>query len=155
MNINENDKLLDKVLCHFLYINNIKKDYKLTIEESLKTLNSNIKDWQIDFIKDKLISDNYIHDNKYRSAGGPYEITSSGISFIQRGGYSKLSKNEKLDEELKIESLKSAKRSKHSLKISVIALVISFIVLCITILNFIIQNKDLIKHKEKTEIHTN
>lgn len=104
-------------------VRNSKTNPKLTFEFICTNVCEVKEDWEILFLRDTLISDQYIFINPMT-----YElpkITPKGIKFIQIGGYTNENEIRDLDKKIKIETLNSLKRSKLSLVIAVIAAIIS------------------------------
>ncbi len=104
-------------------VRNSKTNPKLTFEFICTNVCEVKEDWEINFLRDTLVSDEYISINPII-----YElpkITPKGIKFIQIGGYKNEDEIRDLEKKIKIETLKSLKRSKLSLRFAIIAVIIS------------------------------
>ena len=104
-------------------VRNSKTNPKLTFEFICTNVCEVKEDWEINFLRDTLVSDEYISINPII-----YElpkITPKGIKFIQIGGYKNEDVIRDLEKKIKIETLKSLKRSKLSLRFAIIAVIIS------------------------------
>ncbi len=109
-------------------------DERLTLDFICKALfeNKGHEDWETEFLKRRLLSDGMIEFNLYENRELP-DITDLGIKFIQDGGYKNEGFNKNLERELRLENLKSAKRSKIALVVSVISVLLSAIYTIIAI----------------------
>ena len=108
-------------------INNDKKDdTRLTMDFICNTLfqKEGHENWETEFLERRLLSDGFIQFIEVDSVTLP-EITDLGIRYIQNGGYKRERSNRSIDEELKKENLKNAKRSWIALTISIISLAIA------------------------------
>jgi hypothetical protein len=106
-------------------VRNSKPNPKITFEFICKSVCEVGEDWEINFLKNTLVSDEYIFVNPIL-----YElpkITPKGIKFIQVGGYKSEDENRDLEKKIKIETLKSLQRSKLSLILAVISIIISIV----------------------------
>ena len=104
-------------------VRNLQTNPKLTFEFICTNACEVTEDWEINFLRGTLVSDEYISNNDII-----YElpkITPKGIKFIQIGGYKNEDEIRNLEKKIKIETLKSLKRSKLSLRFAIIAVIIS------------------------------
>ena len=122
------DAILNGLLSRVpIRINNDKKDdTRLTMDFICNTLfqKEGHENWETEFLERRLLSDGFIQFIEVDSVTLP-EITDLGIRYIQNGGYKRERSNRSIDEELKKENLKNAKRSWIALTISIISLAIA------------------------------
>jgi len=100
---------------------------KVTFAKIVKSQEPKIEEWRIAFLKDQLFADNFLENAKYGD-NEPFSLTSAGIKAAQNGHYVPNESNRLLDNQTKIENLKSLKRSKGALTIAILALIISTLV---------------------------
>ena len=107
-------------------------DKRLTFEFLCNALfkNEGVLEWEMDFLKSRLFSDNYIRFIEVDNVQLP-DLTQEGIKFIQQGGYEEQNQTLKIDKEIKIETLKELRRGKIALVLSVISITIAFLSLII------------------------
>ena len=96
---------------------------KLTFAFICKTVADVKDDWEIEYLKNRLLDDGFIVYGKYGD-GEPPSITTPGIKFMQAGGYRQHDKDLNLQREIQEQTLKSLKRSKHALIISIISIIV-------------------------------
>ena len=97
---------------------------RLTFNLVVKAFDKEIEDWHLKFLRKQLFDDELLQNSKYGD-GEPYELTPKGIKAAQTGGwYRNLSAEREFNQKIKTETLKSLKRSKTSLIISIIAIII-------------------------------
>ena len=106
-------------------VRNSKPNPKLTFEFICTKVCEVTEDWEIRFLRDTLVSDEYIFVNSLVIALP--KITPKGIKFIQSGGYKNEVENRELEKKIKLETLKSLKRSRLSLIFGIVAVIISAI----------------------------
>lgn len=106
--------------------NDRKDDTRLTMDFICKALfqKEGHEDWETEFLERRMLSDGFIQFIEVENVKLP-EITDLGIKYIQNGGYRREYSIRSIDEELKKENLKNAKRSWVALLISIISLVIA------------------------------
>ena len=104
-------------------VRNEKPNPKLTFEFICLTLCEVKENWEINFLRNTLIEDEYISMSSMLNVLP--KITHKGIKFIQQGGYKKENENRDLDNKIKVETLKNLNRSKTALIISAISVIIS------------------------------
>ncbi len=106
--------------------NDRKDDTRLTMDFICKALfqKEGHEDWETEFLQRRMLSDGFIQFIEVENVKLP-EITNLGIKYIQNGGYRREYSIRSIDEELKKENLKNAKRSWVALLISIISLVIA------------------------------
>ena len=104
-------------------VRNSKTNPKLTFEFICRNVCEVEEDWEIRFLMDTLVSDEYIFINPL--VVELPKITPKGIKFIQIGGYKNEVEIRDLDKKIKVETLKSLKRSKLSLLFGIVAVIIS------------------------------
>ena len=128
------DEKLDKILYGLLSRistkigNNGEDDKRLTMDFICKTLfkKGGHEDWETEFLQRRLLSDGLIELKRKEDLYLP-EITDLGIKYIQNGGYTRKHSNKKIEEDLKIQTLKNAKKSWIAIVISVISLILTAI----------------------------
>lgn len=130
-----NNQILDAILHCYLFAQKMKlennaKYSKMTFEFifNAQTKDQAVESWQMEFLKQTLINDGFI---KLPETGvEPFELTPSGVKAAQLGWYKKNERD--LETEIQINSLtiKDLKRSKTSLTIAVLALIIPTILSC-------------------------
>lgn len=128
------DEKLDKILYGLLsristkIRNNGEDDKRLTMDFICKTLfkEEGHEDWETEFLQRRLLSDGLIEFKRKEDLDLP-EITDLGIKYIQNGGYTRERSNKKIEEDLKIQSLKNAKKSWIAIVISAISLILTAI----------------------------
>ncbi|WP_099290963.1 hypothetical protein [Butyricimonas sp. Marseille-P3923] len=128
------DEKLDKILYGLLsristkIRNNGEDDKRLTMDFICKTLfkEEGHEDWETEFLQRGLLSDGLIEFKRKEDLDLP-EITDLGIKYIQNGGYTRKHSNKKIEEDLKIQTLKNAKKSWIAIVISVISLILTAI----------------------------
>ena len=128
------DEKLDKILYGLLsriftkIRNNGEDNKRLTMDFICKTLfkEEGHEDWETEFLQRRLLSDGLIEFKRKEDLDLP-EITDLGIKYIQNGGYTGERSNKKMEEDLKIQSLKNAKKSWIAIVISAISLILSAI----------------------------
>ena len=133
------DEKLDKILYGLLsristrIRNNGEDDQRLTMDFICKALfkEGEHEDWETEFLQRRLLSDGLIEFKRKEDLDLP-EITDLGIKYIQNGGYTREHSNKKIEEELKIQTLKNAKKSWIAIVISVISLIPTAINIWIT-----------------------
>lgn len=124
------DEKLDKILYILMsristrIKNNGEDDKKLTMDFICNALfqQESHENWETEFLERRLLSDGLIQYIEVEDVMLP-EITDLGIKYIQNGGYKRERSNRDIEEELKKENLKNAKRSWIALLISIISLV--------------------------------
>ena len=89
-------------------VRNSKPNPKLTFEFICTKVCEVTEDWEIRFLRDTLVSDEYIFVNSLVIALP--KITPKGIKFIQSGGYKNEVENRELEKKIKLETLKSLKQ---------------------------------------------
>ncbi len=106
--------------------NDKKDDTRLTMDFICNALfqKEGHENWETEFLERRLLSDGFIQFIEVDGVTLP-EITELGIKYIQNGGYKRERSNRSIDEELKKENLKNAKRSWVALTISIISLAIA------------------------------
>lgn len=106
--------------------NDKKDDIRLTMDFICNALfqKEGHENWETEFLERRLLSDGFIQFVEVDATMLP-EITDLGIRYIQNGGYKREHSDRSIDEELKKENLKNAKRSWVALTISIISLVIA------------------------------
>jgi hypothetical protein len=137
------NELLDTILTAYNWaeIMKIKKDpkyKKLTFNLVARAIEPTIEDWHIEYLRNRLFNDGFLSYSKFGD-GEPFEITPDGIKASQANWYRSNAEDKKVEKETKIENLKSLKRSKTALWISVFAFIIPSIISVYTILT----NKEL------------
>ena len=108
-------------------------DYKILTFEYLCSVllkEENMEPWEINSLKDFLIEDGYIEMVDAEGSLIP-NITHKGKKFLLDGGYEKEQKRKELQDELVETGVKSNKRSKWALWVSVAALIVSIIAIII------------------------
>ena len=117
-----------------------------------KTVAEVTEEWEIEFIKQRLLTDGYIKMGDFGD-GEPPVLTPTGIKFIQSGGYTREAKERELEQQIKEQTLKSLKRSNTALKISILAIVIpTLISLCgLWISKQLATTEDLQKMQQRIE----
>jgi hypothetical protein len=126
------DEKLDKILYALMsrvstrIKNNGEDDKRLTMDFICNALfvKEGHEDWETEFLERRLLSDGFIQFIEIGNVRLP-EITDLGIKYVQNGGYKKERSNRSVDEELKRENLKNAKRSWIALLISIISVAIT------------------------------
>jgi hypothetical protein len=123
-----NNKLLDQILHCYLFGQQLKLDdnplyTKLTFEFIVKSQDKSIDKWCFEFLKNQLVNDGFIEPAKYGD-GEPFELTAKGITAAQTSWYSSLEEERVLDKEIKRQTLRSLKRSKEAIIISIFAILI-------------------------------
>ncbi len=101
----------------------------MPIGQLVRTVASPEKEWEIDLIIKRLLDDAYIIRDRYDPMGEPYEITSTGMAHIQRGGYVAEHKQLALDRAIKEGTLSSFRYDKLALGIAAASLAISILAL--------------------------
>lgn len=112
-------------------------DYKILTFEYLCSVllkEENMELWEINSLKDFLIEDGYIEMVDAEGSFIP-NITHKGKKFLLDGGYEKEQKRKELQDELVETGVKSNKRSKWALLVSVGALLVSIVAIIIGCLN--------------------
>ena len=102
-------------------------DYKILTFEYLCSLlfkEEGLEPWEVEYLKDFLIQDGYIEMINVEDSIIP-NITHKGKKFISDGGYVKEQERKTLQDELVKSTIKSNKRSKWALWISLAALLVS------------------------------
>ncbi len=133
------DEKLDKILYGLLsristkIKNNDEDNIRLTMDFICKTLfrEEEHEDWETEFLQRRLLSDGLIEFKKNEGFDLP-TITDLGIKYIQNGGYTRERSNKKIEEELRIQTLKNAKKSWIAIAISMISLILTAINIWIT-----------------------
>lgn len=152
-----NNQILDAILHCYLFAEKMKlennsKYSKMTFEFifNTQTKEHDVESWQMEFLKRTLINDGFI---KLPDSGvEPYELTPSGVKAAQLGWYKKNERD--LETEIQISSLtiKDLKRSKTSLIIAVLALIIPTILSVYSLVQSINSGKEKEIDKLKTEL---
>ncbi len=108
-------------------------DKRLTFEFLCNALfkNEGVSKWEMEFLKNRLLSDNYIEFIEVGDVQMP-DLTQEGIKFIQQGGYEEQNQISKIEKEIKIETLKKLRRGKIAFVLSVISIAIAFLSLIIS-----------------------
>lgn len=101
-------------------------DKRLTFAYICKTVAEVTDDWEIDFLKQTLLSDGYIKMGE-SGDGEPPKITQEGIKFVQQGAYDREKKNREIDQKIKEETLKKFQYDKLALAIAILSLMISVV----------------------------
>ena len=112
-------------------------DYKILTFEYLCSVllkEENMEPWEVNSLKDFLIEDGYIEMVDAEGSLIP-NITHKGKKFLLDGGYEKEQKRKELQDELVETGVKSNKRSKWALLVSVGALLVSIVAIIIGCLN--------------------
>jgi len=99
-------------------------DKRMTFEFICKTVAEVTDKWEVEYLRNILLNDEYIKMGEFGD-GEPPVITHTGIKFIQAGGYKKEAENRELESEIKRHTIKSLKRSRTSLLVSICAIIIS------------------------------
>lgn len=128
------DEKLDKILYILMsristrIKNNGEDDKRLTMDFICNALfqQESHENWETEFLERRLLSDGLIQYIEVEDVMLP-EITDLGIKYIQNGGYKRERSNRDIEEELKKENLKNAKRSWVALLISIISLVTAIV----------------------------
>lgn len=108
-------------------------DYKILTFEYLCSVllkEDNMEPWEVNSLKDFLIEDGYIEMVDAEGSLIP-NITHIGKKFLLDGGYEKEQKRKELQDELVETGVKSNKRSKWALWVSVAALIVSIVAIII------------------------
>lgn len=111
---------------------------KITFDWLCRTVAEVTEDWEVEYIKQRLLTDGYIKMGDFGDEEPPI-LTPAGIKYIQAGGYVQEAKDRDLDKITKLENLKNLKRSKTALWISILA----FIIPTLISLYGILANKEL------------
>jgi hypothetical protein len=145
-----NNKLLDAILHSYLQ----NKQWELSSDPRLNIANfsfiakaqlPDIENWRIDFLKETLLNDKLIEPAKYGDEE-PFTLTADGIKGAQIGWYEQ-TESKRVDEKtIRDETIIGFKRAKESKIISIIAVIISFLLLVYTIY------KDIHKQLEISEL---
>ncbi|MCK9422216.1 MAG: hypothetical protein M0Q38_06435 [Bacteroidales bacterium] len=85
------------------------------------------EDWEIQFLKQRLISDGYVEVDKSLKIIEPPEITQSGIKFIQQGGYVVVEQSNEIDKKIKAASLQKFQYDKWAFAIAILSLIIAIL----------------------------
>lgn len=98
---------LNKILNALLYIHKKQLeeqslDKRLTFSFICNTVTETTDEWEIEFLKQRLLSDGYMKMKDFEDGETPV-ITSTGICFIQNGAYEQ--ENRKIDGKIKEEIL--------------------------------------------------
>jgi hypothetical protein len=158
-----NNNLLDAILTSYLWGQKLKlekhpKYNRLSFRLVVKTHDPTADEWQIEYLKKQLLDDGFLEIAKYEYGNeGQYELTTSGIKAAKSRWYSKFSADKQKEDEIKENTLSNLKRSKYSLVISILALIIPTIISIYTILidnkqPIIDQIKELNKRIRKLEL---
>ena len=108
-------------------------DYKILTFEYLCSVllkEENMEPWEINSLKDFLIEDGYIEMVDAEGSLIP-NITHKGKKFLLDGGYEKEQQRKELQDELVETGVKSNKRSKWALWVSIAALIVSIVAIII------------------------
>ena len=122
-----NPEKLNAIL--YVLLNEVTKDNinpKLNFDFICRNVAEVKEEWEINFLRNLLKDDEYIFLNPMIDV--PPKITHKGIKFIQSGGYKKEVENRDLERKIKIETLKSLKRSKGAFIIACISVILSAII---------------------------
>lgn len=128
------DEKLDKILNALMsristrIKNNGEDDKRLTMDFICNALfqKEGHENWETEFLERRLLSDGLIQYIEVENVMLP-ELSDLGIKYIQNGGYKRERSNRHIEEELKKENLKNAKRSWIALLISIISLVTAIV----------------------------
>ncbi len=153
-----NNQILDAILHCYLFAQKMKlennaKYSKMTFEFifNAQTKDQAVESWQMEFLKQTLINDGFI---KLPETGvEPFELTPSGVKAAQLGWYKKNERD--LETEIQINSLtiKDLKRSKTSLTIALLAVIIPTILSVYSLVQSANSNKDKEIDKLKTDLN--
>lgn len=108
-------------------------DYKILTFEYLCSVllkEENMEPWEVNSLKDFLIEDGYIEMVDAEGSLIP-NITHKGKKFLLDGGYEKEQQRKELQDELVETGVKSNKRSKWALWVSIAALIVSIVAIII------------------------
>ena len=127
-----NNQLLDTILKLYLTdrqweLSSNPLHKKLTFAKVVKSQDPTIEDWQIKFLKDQLFADKFLEYAKYGD-GEPFKLTDAGIKAAQTGWYVTLQEKNEQEKIIRAETIKSLKRSKTALTVSIFAIIIPTII---------------------------
>lgn len=123
----ENNEMLDTILRAYQDV--VINKQKLVFKDVCISLKSDITDEEIRGLKIKLLTDQYLNTYKYGDGNEPYGITPLAVKHLINGGYTKAFLEKQTDDLIKTETLNKFKRDKWAFRISIIAILLSFIAL--------------------------
>ncbi len=123
-----NNQLLDTILKLYLQdkqwtLLGDPRHSKLSFAKIVKSQDPTIEEWQIKFLKEQLFADKLLMYAKYGDKE-PYTLTPAGVKAAQTSWYVPTENNRILEQQIKEQTLKSLKRSKTALTISIFAIVV-------------------------------
>jgi hypothetical protein len=127
-----NNHLLDAILSSYLWgqklkLENDPKYKRLKFRLVVLAQDPTADDWQIDFLKKQLFNDGFLEIPK-NGDEEPYELTPLGIKAAQTRLYSNTELDKDTEKEIKRRTLADLNRSKYSLAIAILALIIPTII---------------------------
>jgi hypothetical protein len=126
---------LNQILHGLLHVHKLRLekkplDKKITFSFICNTVAETTDDWEISFLKNRLLSDGYMIMGDYGD-GEPPVLTPDGIKFIQDGAYLEERLERDIDKKIKEETLKKFQYDKWAFAISVISILIALLALFI------------------------
>lgn len=126
---------LNQILHGLLYVHKMhleKKplDKKLTFSFICNTVAETTDEWEVAFLKNRLLSDGYMKMGDYGDGELPV-LTPEGIKFIQGGAYLEERSEREIDKKIKEETLKKFQYDKWAFGISIISIIIALLALFI------------------------
>ena len=123
-----NNQLLDTILKLYLMARQweLSKNplhQKITFAKVVKSQESTIEEWQIQFLKEQLFADKFLQNAKYGDEE-PYTLTDTGVKAAQTGWYVPHSEKGGQERTIRTETIKDFSRSKRALNISIIAIIV-------------------------------
>ncbi|MBB2950753.1 hypothetical protein [Sphingobacterium sp. JUb56] len=124
-----NNQILDSILHSYLFgqkmkLENDPRYLKMTFDFifNTQTKREETESWQMEFLKQTLLNDGFI---KLPESGiEPYELTPTGIKAAQVGWYKKNERDVETEKQLNLLTVADLKRSKATLAIAILALII-------------------------------
>lgn len=127
-----NNQLLDIILKLYLQdkqwsLSGDPRHSRLTFAKIVKSQVPDIEPWRIDFLKQQLFADKFLKYAKYGDEE-PFSLTDDGVKAAQSSWYVALQEKTEQEKIIRAETIKSLRRSKTALRISIFAFIIPTII---------------------------
>ena len=113
---------------HQKRLNKQQIDSRLNFSFICKVVTEVTDDWEVEFLKQRLLSDGYMTMGDFGNVEPP-NITQEGIKFIQQGGYVKEMLNQEIEQKIRVETFKKFQYDKWAFLIAILSLITALIAL--------------------------
>lgn len=113
---------------HQKRLNKQQIDSRLNFSFICKVVTEVADDWEVEFLKQRLLSDGYMTMGDFGNVEPP-NITQEGIKFIQQGGYVKEMQNQEIEQKIRVETFKKFQYDKWAFLIAILSLITALIAL--------------------------